>query len=72
MTYSETHAMELEADYPYTAKDGSCSAVASKGEVNTVSINDVAAKDADQLMAAIAKGPTAVTVDASSSVFQGY
>jgi len=72
MTYSETHAMELEGDYPYTARDGTCTAVASKGKVNTQTINNVVAKDASQLMAAIAKGPTAVTVDASSSVFQGY
>ena len=31
-TYTETHPLELESDYPYTAKDGKCAYVSSKGQ----------------------------------------
>jgi len=72
MVYSESHAMETESDYPYHAKDETCKDDASKGVVNTVSINNVRQRSADQLLAAIDAGPTAVTVDASSADFQLY
>jgi len=41
MTYLESHGQELTSDYPYTARDGSCSASASKGKVNVKSIHNV-------------------------------
>ena len=31
-TYTQTHPLELESDYPYTAKDGKCAYVSSKGQ----------------------------------------
>lgn len=33
--YLESHGQELEADYPYTAKDGTCSYNSAKGKVKT-------------------------------------
>ena len=33
MDYMENNTQELEADYPYTAKNGKCATDASKGKV---------------------------------------
>jgi len=54
MQHSMSHAEELETDYPYKGKDGTCAEVASKGQVKTTKINNVARHDADALIAAIA------------------
>ena len=72
MTYAKTHGQELETDYPYTARDGTCKYSSGKGKVNVKAINNVAARSVPQLKAAIAKGPTSVTVEADRSVFQMY
>jgi cathepsin L len=72
MTYAKTHGQELESDYPYTARDGSCKYSSGKGKVNVKAINNVSARSVPQLKAAIAKGPTSVTVEADRSVFQMY
>jgi C1A family cysteine protease len=72
MTYAEKHGQELEADYPYTARDGQCQASSSKGKVEVSNIAQVTPKSVAQLKAAIAKGPTSVTVEADRSVFQMY
>ena len=39
--YAKETAIESEADYPYTAKKGSCAADASKEVVNVTSYVDV-------------------------------
>jgi len=72
MTYAESHGQELERDYTYTAKNGSCKYSSAKGKVNVSNIASVTPKSVSQLKAAIAKGPTSVTVAADSSVFQRY
>jgi cathepsin L len=72
MTYIETHGQELTSAYPYTAKDGTCRYKSSLGKVNVKSINNVQSRSIPQLKAAIAMGPTSVTVEADRSVFQQY
>jgi len=72
MTYAEKHGQELEADYPYTAKDGSCKFTSTKGMVDVTTIVSVPKKSASQLKAAIANGPVSVTVEADTRVFQLY
>ena len=72
MTYAETHGQELESDYPYTARTGSCKASSTKGKVDVKKIASVQARSVDQLKAAIAAGPTSVTVEADRTVFQHY
>ena len=42
------------------------------GPVSVSGVNNIPAKDPDQLKAAIALGVTAVTVDADSTVFRNY
>ena len=72
MNYVKTHGQELETDYPYTARDGTCKFSAAKGKVNTTGVNTVPARSVSALKAAIAKGPTSVTVEADRAVFQQY
>ena len=72
MDYLESNQQELESDYPYTAKDGQCQTSAAKGKVLVAQIHDVQPESVDQLKAAIAVGPTSVTVEADKLVFQMY
>jgi len=72
MTYAEKHAQELESDYPYTAKDGTCKTKSTLGKVDVTGITQVPKKSVSQLKAAIAKGPVSVTVEADTRVFQLY
>lgn len=63
---------ELESVYPYAGVDQSCKAVKSEGMVTVADYSTVKANSADQLKAAIAKGPVSVTIEADTSVFQMY
>jgi C1A family cysteine protease len=72
MDYLESNQQELETDYAYTAKDGTCQTSAAKGKVLVAQIHDVQPESTDQLKAAIAQGPTSVTVEADTLVFQFY
>ena len=72
MNYIKTHGQELETAYPYTAQDGTCKFAAASGKVNVNTIANVTPSSVAQLKAAIAQGPTSVTVEADTSVFQQY
>jgi len=64
-----------EADYKYTAKDGSCQSVRSASSIS--GFKDIKAKDEAGLKAAVSAQPVAIAVDArkwqlySSGVFDG-
>ena len=63
--------MNTEADYPYTGFDDSCwSKTTGPVKVNTFTM--VPTNSSDQLKAAIAKQPVAVTIDAGRYPFQHY
>jgi cathepsin L len=70
--YIESHKLETEADYGYTARDGSCSYVASKGVGAVASYKDVSRGSPSALKAAIAKGPVSVAIEADQTAFQSY
>lgn len=71
--YAETSPLELEADYPYTAKDGKvCKFQPAKGGGKVKSYNTVASLDTDQLKAALMKGPVSVAIEADDPTFQQY
>jgi len=72
MNYVNQHGQVLESDYTYTAKDGRCRASSYTPQVYVASVNHVTPRSASQLIAAIAQGPTSVTVEADRSVFQRY
>ena len=75
MEYVAQHGQVLESEYPYTAgtgNAGSCKRNQSKPSVYVANYNNVQPRSAAQLLAAIAKGPVSVTVDAQTPTFQGY
>jgi len=64
-TYAEQNAMDTEASYPYTARDGKCNTTI-QGVAKVTGFTDVTSKSPEALQAAIALGPVAVAVDASA------
>lgn len=70
--YVEKNPLELETDYAYTDRDGTCKYVAAKGQGKVVSYSDVTPNSADQLKAALAKQPVSVAIEADQMSFQGY
>jgi C1A family cysteine protease len=72
--YAESHPLETEADYPYTAKTGlfACKYDKSKGVVDVTTYKDVAHNSPDQLKAALNKQPVSIAIEADQTVFQHY
>ena len=70
--YIMKSSLETESDYPYTARDGTCKYVATKGVGKVTGYSDVTPNSPSQLQAAVAKGPTSVAIEADQMVFQGY
>ncbi len=64
--------LEIESNYPYTARDGTCSFVSTKGVGKVASYTDVPTNSPAQLKAAIAKAPVSVAIEADQMAFQGY
>lgn len=72
--YAETNPLMTEEAYPYTSgegKSGACMYEASEG-VGKVGGFEEVDKSADQMKAAIMKGPVSVAIEADKSVFQHY
>jgi len=68
----ETHGAELQSDYPYTGRDGTCTEDKKAPQVKVLKFADVPAGDQNQLAAAIQKGPVSVAIEADKLVFQFY
>merc|ERR1719158_2324791 len=63
----------LESTYPYTGKTGTCtSAKTTPAAVKVTGYTDVPASNEAQLMAAVAKQPVSVAIEADQSGFQFY
>jgi hypothetical protein len=72
MDYVKSNPQDLEKDYRYTAKDGTCHASSYTGHVSVTSIHEVSSKSSSALLSAIEKGPVSVTVDAGQYGFMHY
>jgi cathepsin L len=76
MQYVATAGQHLTKAIPYTAGSGQAGSCPSKLKGNphvfVDKVNHVQPNSAAQLKAAIAGGPTSVTVDAEETVFSGY
>jgi len=72
IAYAIDHKIELESTYPYKARDGACKYDASKGQFSIHAREYVKPKNADQMKAAVAKGPVSVAIEADTNVFQFY
>lgn len=72
--YIEQAPLELEADYPYTARKAfSCKYDSSKGVGKVGNYVDVRSDSTGaNLKAALAKGPVSVAIEADKAVFQSY
>lgn len=68
--YAKVHKMASETDYPYMAKDGTCTA---KGTQDTISgYQDVTPNDPVALSEALQNGPVSIAVDANTLAWQFY
>jgi cathepsin L len=70
--YIMKNSLETESDYPYTARDGKCSYVSTKGVGKVTGYSDVTPGSPSQLQAAVAQGPVSVAIEADQYSFQGY
>jgi len=70
--YIEKNPLELESAYPYTARDGTCKYVKTKGVGKVVSYTDVPQNSVAQMKAALMKQPVAVAIEADQAAFQTY
>jgi cathepsin L len=69
--YVAANGIDLEANYPYTAEDGTCS-MSGQTYMTGISYQDVTPDDENQLQAAVAQQPVSVAIEADQSVFQLY
>ena len=74
LKYTETHPLELEADYPYKGKKlfGRCLYDSSKGKSHNRGYKDVTSKSVSALESAVTTGPTSIAIEADKRVFQMY
>ena len=70
--YAEKNKMELESDYPYTGKDGTCQYSATKGKFSNTGYVDVKPNSPSDFMAALANQPVSVAIEADQRAFQSY
>jgi len=76
--YLESHVSELEASYPYTAKDGRCHYDESAGSVETLGSGDdqgdyvSVTGSPDAIREALVQQPCSVAIQADQRVFQTY
>lgn len=62
-----------EAEYPYTAKDGTCKASTCGTKYDAITgYKDVTADSEADLAAAVAEGPVSIAIEADQSAFQFY
>jgi len=68
--YIEDNGLALEADYPYTAQDGTCRAAGKTVATKVSTYTDVPSRNVSQMEAALRLGPVSIAVDAN--VWQSY
>jgi C1A family cysteine protease len=67
--YLEKNGFCTEEQYPYTARDGTCSASKCTSGPMDKAFTDIPAKNEDSLLSALSSGPVSVAVDANSWSF---
>ena len=71
--YLESHSLETEAEYPYSATSSKpCKAVASEGKVELSSFKEVERFNPEELAQALQLGPVSIGVDASGTAMRWY
>jgi len=65
--------IDSEADYRYTAEDGTCNRAKAAKKISTIkSYNDVTPESASELKRALTQQPVSVAIEADKSAFQHY
>jgi len=72
LTYTQHKDLALEADYPYTAMNGSCQATSIKGAGYKNSKKVDIQKGETPFKYSIAQGPTSIAIEADQMAFQFY
>jgi len=70
--YVESNPLETEANYPYTGQNDQCVYDKANGVATVVGYTDVPAGDVKQFMAAVAKQPVSIAIEADQGVFQYF
>jgi len=70
--YAGINGLEEEADYPYTAQDGTCNYDASKTIKTNNNYTFITPNSSDSLKAAIVNMPVSVVIEADQNAFQLY
>jgi len=70
--YAAKNGIETQADYPYTARDGTCKFNAGKAIKATSGYKMVTPKSSELLKTALVNQPVSVCVQADQSAFQFY
>ena len=68
----QTNKAELESQYTYTAKNGTCMESSYTGEFNSTGYKVITSGSSSGLMASIQAGPTSVAIEADKMAFQMY
>ena len=68
----ETNKAELESQYTYTARNGTCQESSYTGQFNSTGYKAITANSSSALMASIQTGPTSVAIEADKMAFQYY
>jgi len=68
----KSHKTELESDYKYTAKTGTCHSSDYTGQYDSTGYTTITSKSSSALMASIEAAPTSIAIEADKAVFQTY
>ena len=70
--WCQSNKTELESEYTYTAKNGTCMESSYDGQFNTTGYVNVTSGSSSGLMSSIEAGPTSVAIEADKTAFQYY
>ena len=68
----KTNKSELESDYAYTGRNGTCAESSYTGQFSSTGYVQVTANSQSALHASIQAGPTSIAIEADKRVFQTY
>ena len=68
----EDNAAELETDYGYTGKNGTCQESSYTAQFKSTGYKQITANSSSALMASIQAAPTSIAIEADKMVFQMY
>jgi len=68
----KTNMAELESDYSYTGKNGTCSETSHTGQFESTGYVQVTANSESAFKASVQAGPTSIAIEADKRAFQTY